>query len=346
MHKKRVLIVGLGKFGSIKADVYNRLGCQVDAIDTSKQINKNLEGIISNIFNTEDEIRLSYDIYDICVPTPFHSAYIQKLTINDPNVTIVCEKPLCSNFHDLAAALEMRGRNYGTNYVYSENYVASNLTKKAIDLIKEHNLKPARAVIEFSKDRRADIAAGRFVDPDLEGFGIEVPHMLTTLEMLGIGFDQITSALTDDLFCNDTTYLRQGNIKIRGTSQKGVRLEMYQSLDGFCNFHHERFAYDPSYQKPYRVLYMEFENDYEMFVHYEPIYNRDRFVGKVELFHKKNTVYSEYIPDMPLNQIIEMIVKNTYKSNKFAKYLTFTHGAEIAGTLIGLQKHSIMKYDQ
>jgi hypothetical protein len=343
MQRKHVLVVGLGKFGTVKAEIYSRLGCVVDALDTNPQNNKKLEGVVSSFYNTKDEIRLSYDIYEICVPTSFHSEYIKKLTINDPNVTIVCEKPLCSNFRDLATALEIQGRNNGTNYVYSENYAASHLTIKAIDLIKEFKLIPTHAVIEFSKDRRDDISVGRFVDPDLEGFGIEVPHMLTTLEMIGIGFDQITTAETDDLFCNDSTYLRQGNIKVKGTSQNGTVLEMYQSLDGFCNFHHEKFSFDPSYKSPYRILYIEFENNYKMFIQYEPIYHRERFVGKVELIHEGNTIFSEDIPDMPVNQLIEMIVKNTYENNKYAKYLSFTHGAEIAGTLIGLQKHSIMK---
>lgn len=340
MISKKVLIIGLGKFGTIKADVYTRLGCYVDALDI-KGISSSSS--VHNCYNSPDQIRLGYDVYEICVPTQRHVEYLSLLTINNPDVTVVCEKPLCSNYRDLAAGIATAGRNFNTNYVYSENYVASNAIKPILALIKEHSLVATKVVMEFSKDRRPDIEGGRFVDTDLEGFGIEIPHMLTFLEILGFQYSKITSTVTEDLVTENKTYLRQGNIKIRGFSEEGVSVEIYQSLDGQTNFKHSSLLVDPENKKPYRILYMEFEEGYEIFVQFEPVYTLERYIARIEL-HKDGTVIkSSQLKDAPLNQLAYLIASGQYKRYEYRQYLTFQHGAEIAGTLIGLQKHSLMQ---
>lgn len=341
MQPKKVLIIGLGKFGSIKADVYSKMGCIVDALDP---YNDDTKCLTRHCYKDVSDIRLGYDIYEICVPTQRHCEYITRLAINDPNVTIVCEKPLASNFRDLALTISTAGRNFNTNYVYSENYAASSLVHKAKSLIEKYKLVPLKAIIEFSKDRRDDIAKGRFVDTDLEGFGIELPHMLTALQILGLGFDTIVSALTTDLVCEDKTYLRQGNISVKGYSQNRVSLEMYQSLDGKINFFHPRFAFDTSYISPYRILYLQCTNGYELFAQFEPVFGQGRrYVGKLELVKGAEIVVSQPINDMPLNHLIQIIVDGSFSRKWYHEFLTFQHGAEVTGTLVGLQKHSLME---
>lgn len=340
MISKKVLIIGLGKFGTIKAEVYSRLGCYVDALDIKGISPSNS---VHNCYNSPDQIRLGYDVYEICVPTQKHVEYISLLSINNPDVTVVCEKPLCSNYRDLAAGIAAAGRNFNTNYVYSENYVASNAIKPILALIKEHSLVATKIVMEFSKDRRPDIEGGRFVDTDLEGFGIEIPHMLTFLEILGFQYNKITSTVTEDLVTENKTYLRQGNIKIRGFSEEGVSVEIYQSLDGQTNFKHHSLLVDPENKKPYRILYMEFEEGYELFVQFEPVFTLERYIARIELHKDGVVIKSNQLKDAPLNQLAYLIASGQYKKYEYRQYLTFQHGAEIAGTLIGLQKHSLMQ---
>lgn len=340
MINKKVLVIGLGKFGTIKADVYTRLGCYVDALDVNEVTTS---GSVHNLYSSPDQIRLGYDVYEICVPTQRHVEYLSHLSINNAAVTVVCEKPLCSNYRDLAAGIATAGRNFNTNYVYSENYVASNAIKPILALIREHSLVATKIVMEFSKDRRPDIEGGRFVDTDLEGFGIEIPHMLTFLEILGFQYNKITCTVTEDLVTENKTYLRQGNIKIRGFSETGVPVEIYQSLDGQTNFKHPSLIVDPENKKPYRILYMQFENGYEIFVQFEPVFTLERYIARIEFHKDGNVIKSSQIKDAPLNQLAYLIASEQYKKYEYRQYLTFQHGAEVAGTLIGLQKHSLMQ---
>ena len=52
--------------------------------------------------------------------------------------------------------------------------------------------------IEFSKNRLEDNAKGRFLDEEILGFGIELPHILAILRYLGIPLDEFANGIFEN----------------------------------------------------------------------------------------------------------------------------------------------------
>lgn len=102
MRRARVLLIGAGTMGGVHAESYTRMP-DVDLIgivDTDLERGQRLaqQYQVTNFVSFIDVPTDSFDLVDVCVPTPFHKEYAlaaAKLTKH-----VICEKPIARTIED------------------------------------------------------------------------------------------------------------------------------------------------------------------------------------------------------------------------------------------------------
>lgn len=341
MQVKKVLIIGLGKIGQLKAKIYKELGYFVIGLDKDTNINKltNMDEIVHSLSMLDLN---SINHIDICVPTKYHIILLQDLLSLKNTARIIVEKPLCSNHADLEVFQKLGTIYPNAEIIYSENYLFSSTLDKLEELIKQYSLTVQLIIAEFSKDRKSDILAGRFVDGELEGFGIEIPHILAILEYLGFGISQVNSLETDDLIVGRELLPRQGNIKITAETIKNQTIEIFQSLDGRIN-HVSEFYKIPhigsTINRTYRILELLCKEGFVIAVQFEPIEDLQRFISRVTLYKDKQLIVSFDYADNTLRTLITNIEDQNDKRFRILSQSSFP--VKITKLLLNLQKISL-----
>ena len=185
--QERVLVVGFGKIGRLKAQKWRKLKCDVYVWDTSTQALETAQEIGYKISNN---LSMEVEYVDICVPTSFHIMYMTDLRFNVIKKMLV-EKPVVSNMRDWKKL-----NNFLDNYpdraekiFVSEQYYYSNALREIKKVIDGHKI--LSIDIRMNKNRTIDNSMGRFVDYDLRSYGIELPHMIAILDFFNSNWDQI-----------------------------------------------------------------------------------------------------------------------------------------------------------
>ncbi|WP_275460841.1 ABC transporter ATP-binding protein [Streptomyces noursei] len=122
------------------------------------------------------------DVWSVCTPTAGHVQAVAAVLARDPEARILLEKPACRSWEgpELTALLGAydRARLVVMNQ-YAHAKAPAMLEAVRAEFAPRHPVAAIR--IAFCKDRREDIAAGRFVDLDYGVFGYEWLHMLAVL---------------------------------------------------------------------------------------------------------------------------------------------------------------------
>ncbi|GDY49824.1 hypothetical protein SVIO_004470 [Streptomyces violaceusniger] len=122
------------------------------------------------------------DVWSVCSPTATHVDTVAAVLEADPAARLLVEKPLCRPW-EIPRLTALRAAHPGARLVVMDQYGHATSTVLLRSLLRElapgHPLLAVR--VGFGKDRRADIAAGRFVDRDYGVFGYEWLHMLALL---------------------------------------------------------------------------------------------------------------------------------------------------------------------
>jgi len=179
-----VLIIGYGKIGQIKAQIWKDFGARIFVSDTSsKRINK----AIDDGFCDNNKFRNKYDYIDICTPTNSHIETLLSVISKQHDFKfITVEKPLFNNQTDRDRLVELLNDapSLSNRIVVNEQYYRSKALMKLRNILS--NKKIDRVEIEMSKNRIPDISEGRFIDDKIGVYGIELPHILALLSSLGI----------------------------------------------------------------------------------------------------------------------------------------------------------------
>lgn len=200
-----VLIIGYGKIGQIKARLWKSLDATVYIYDSKASAIKKALGIGYQPYNnclTVDEL-----IIDISSPSEQHyKSLVWAINKFQKSIKLILiEKPLTSSKNELEYFLSL-DESIKSKIVLNESYFSSTGLLK---LIKTISGAPAYVEIELSKNRLFDIAQGRFFDKNLGSIGIETPHMLAILQMLGIQVNNIEITYAN-------LYIKLGQIENQG----------------------------------------------------------------------------------------------------------------------------------
>ncbi|QWI72982.1 Gfo/Idh/MocA family oxidoreductase (plasmid) [Bacillus mycoides] len=178
-----VLIIGYGKIGKIKAEIWKQCGANVFVSDITK---KRIESVRMDGFSVDEALfHKAYNFVDICTPSSTHIEVLRRIIVNNVRFDrVVIEKPLFNNIQEKRTLYELLDNDASLRekIIVNEQYYRS----KVIKLLQEKLLKDKvkHIKITMSKNRKRDNQNGRFVDNDIGAYGIELPHILAILEML------------------------------------------------------------------------------------------------------------------------------------------------------------------
>jgi len=290
---KNILIIGYGKIGSLKSDIYNSLGFNVQVFDPYKR-ECSYNAFID--FPRED---ISDDyLFDICTPTGRHIIDLQKILELKPDAKVLIEKPLCNSPKHYEKYKYLLSKYPECEVHISENYLYSDTILKVKEYLINNNLDIKSIKIEFSKDRRQDILKGRFVDKKLGSIGIEVPHMLSILYSLGLYDIKIDKVKMTDK--NESSFQEEFCLF---ANSGNAEIFLYQSLTGEYKLRDEHFLIPGNDDiQCYRVIVIETDNGEEIFVQLDPFPKDQRYFSKIS-FLKENLELRVY--DNSLRNIIE-----------------------------------------
>ncbi|MFD7028558.1 Gfo/Idh/MocA family oxidoreductase [Streptomyces sp. NPDC059917] len=172
----RVCVVGYGAAGRLHQRLLGEIGFDVSVVDPAPGAVPPAVPVFDSV---ESAARRTVDVWSVCSPTATHVATVAQVLAVDPAARLLVEKPLCRAW-EIPELTSLLDAHPDARLVVMDQYRHS----RAMSLLRSmrQELTPGhapRAVrVGFGKDRRADIAAGRFVDHDYGVFGYEWLHML------------------------------------------------------------------------------------------------------------------------------------------------------------------------
>ncbi len=223
----KVLILGCGTIGQIKAGLWLSLGADVYLHDTSSsQVNRLLK--TDKRLQRFGQQQLDNLTVDISTPSDQHAASISWIyqNIKSPR-TILVEKPICTNADDRAVINRLLNKYKSVPVYVNESYFWSSALDMISDRLHTNDEKIISIKINLSKNRLADTRAGRFFDRELESYGIEIPHAIAILQKLGIDIDEL-SVSTNIMYRGGDVSFNQGvHLILSDTSDSIVKIDSF-----------------------------------------------------------------------------------------------------------------------
>ncbi len=196
IESNNILIVGFGKIGKIKANKWLDRGYSVYV----KDVNFCNLMLLNKGINVADDISRKYFTIEICTPTKQHAIVFKNIIKKYVFSYIIIEKPLCNTLEELEVFTSIiKKQPYLEEKIFvSEQYFYSTI----LDVFVKNRCFSLNGIdkiyIEFPKNRLEDNAKGRFLDEEILGFGIELPHILAILRYLGIPLDEFANGIFEN----------------------------------------------------------------------------------------------------------------------------------------------------
>ncbi|PEZ30943.1 hypothetical protein CN345_17625 [Bacillus thuringiensis] len=225
-----VLIIGYGKIGKIKAQIWRQCGTNVSISDiTKKQIeNATMDGFSIDV----PSFHTTYNFVDICTPSGTHIDVLRHLILVGCKFDyVVIEKPLYSNIQEKNNLYQLLDNDTSLHekIIVNEQYYKSKMIKFLREKIKNDSI--TYIEITMSKNRTTDNEHGRFFDYDIGSYGIEVPHILAILEMLNQSIDGM-KLIENVLYVGSNNKSNQG-VHIVYVSNSGTTVVINSFLGDF-----------------------------------------------------------------------------------------------------------------
>ncbi|MEW2529041.1 Gfo/Idh/MocA family oxidoreductase [Streptomyces sp. NPDC047071] len=233
--RTHVCVVGYGVAGQLHHRLLGGLGVRVSVVDPAAH---RLSPSLPAYTRIEDVPRRTpVDVWSVCTPTAAHVETVAAVLDRDPRARLLVEKPVCRSWEttDLAALLAKYDESRLVVMNQYAHAAAPGILKAARkEWAPGHPIDAVR--IAFGKDRRADIASGRFVDRDYGVFGYEWLHMLALLgTVLPPGVHDrylATDPGTHDLGVAHDPELTSVAAHDRTRPQDGPTVELYSTIVG------------------------------------------------------------------------------------------------------------------
>jgi DNA-binding CsgD family transcriptional regulator len=178
-----VAIVGFGSIGRMHARILHSLSVRISIVDPQPVDVPDVD-VWSTIDEIPDRIKDTIDVWLISNPTVHHLATLRTVLASRQAARVLLEKPACTSYEidELQTLLNLHSQaRIAINHQYRYSQVVSLMRTEMAQI---GGGLPDSIDIAFTKDRRTDMAAGRFIDTDYEVLGYEWRHMLSVLEAL------------------------------------------------------------------------------------------------------------------------------------------------------------------
>jgi predicted dehydrogenase len=179
-----VTIVGYGTIGRMHARLLRGFGARIGIVDprpVDYPVGADVWGAIDEI---PERTRDAIDVWVISNPTVHHLPTLRNILACQSAARVFMEKPACAS-HEIDGLRMLLSEHPRARLVVNQQYRHSRLVSLLrAEMARVSDRLPDSIEISFTKDRRADIAAGRFIDTDYEILGYEWTHMISVLEGL------------------------------------------------------------------------------------------------------------------------------------------------------------------
>ncbi|MYD30330.1 MAG: hypothetical protein F4X01_01780 [Nitrospira sp. SB0661_bin_20] len=176
-------IVGCGKMGRIYRKVFYPLSDHFVIVDPRGADAPDLRSYAA-LSDVPGDLFHRVQVWCICTPTEKHFESLETILSRNPRARVIVEKPACLSFEvDLFRTLLKKHRE--ARVLINRQYADSHAVRELVHALKRYDVAHIDLIrIEFSKDRRPDIDAGRFVDSHFGVLGYEWSHILTIIQQL------------------------------------------------------------------------------------------------------------------------------------------------------------------
>lgn len=251
--------------------------------------------------NLTDAASLRPTFWLIRSPNDTHFEYLRAIGNLDSRAKILLEKPACLA-EEVADCRNWSANHQGRVYV-NENYRCSRAVNELNKIMDQRGFQPVRAYIEMSKDRRADVAAGRHLARNLLLY--EGTHQLAILDALGMPMNGggIVNARFTPMELPGRTLPKQGGFAATYTTPSGVEVHFLTSMDGkmMHEINLEGFRDETDVEgrisTRYRVIDMRDAEGNRLLARWEPIPKRNRSISVVELHPSDGGLIREVLSD-------------------------------------------------
>ncbi|MCX2968215.1 MULTISPECIES: hypothetical protein [Streptomyces] len=176
-------VVGYGVAGRLHTTILEDLGADLTIIDPKHQdLPPAHRTFTSQVSELPRDVADKIGLWSVCTPTADHLPVLRAILTHQPAARILLEKPACRG-HEIDAFTDLLARHPQARIVVNDQYRHSRALPALTDLIRrtEPDAPINQITITFTKDRRADIDTGRFIDRDYGVLGYEWLHMLAVL---------------------------------------------------------------------------------------------------------------------------------------------------------------------
>ena len=321
----RVLIIGYGKIGRIKAPMWSEMGATVYVYEQNDMLHSKILEDGYSLFAIKDHV---FDIVDISTPAGMHYRALAWAadTVSEPAIYLI-EKPLASTQEELQAFKTFLSENptLSRKIVINESYYNSTLLDEVAKDIASRNANIRSIHVELSKNRLEDLEAGRFFDNDLEAIGIEVPHMLAILDRFGVSLPEgcRPSLIVDTLKRANQAFILKTN-----EGDPEIVLESYLG-----NFRYEGTNVTRNTTITRKAKITTDILDYQ--IEFDPLIDYKRFHGKLTILEKGIVVSKRTVLDNHLDAQLRLILNGT---PLYDTSIGITKALEFTETLLRLRE--------
>ncbi|MBS2547748.1 Gfo/Idh/MocA family oxidoreductase [Catenulispora sp. NL8] len=174
-------ILGYGVAGQLHAQMLTESGMALDLVDPKHSARSAVGLAVHASLDTLSPSK-QVDLWSVCTPTGEHLPILRAILARDPNARILLEKPACHG-HEIPELEHLLDTNPHARVVVNDQYIHSEALGRLGVLIRE--LEPDQPIehvsVIFTKDRRADVETGRFIDRAYGVLGYEWLHMLAVV---------------------------------------------------------------------------------------------------------------------------------------------------------------------
>ncbi|MFD5246541.1 hypothetical protein ACFWIW_18470 [Amycolatopsis sp. NPDC058340] len=175
--EQTIVIVGLGKIGSLYAACYGQAGHRIRTVDIGEGADW------ERVAQVPDPA--SVDTWVVATPTATHLAVVDEILRRRPDASVLLEKPACYP-EDIAGLSRTVRRHPRARIIVNDVYWHSEAVQRFAASVRELGESDPieKITIEFTKNRELDVANGRFVDTQYGEAGYEGFHMLSILRSI------------------------------------------------------------------------------------------------------------------------------------------------------------------
>ena len=229
-------IVGCGKMGRIYRKVFDPL-CDRFLIVDPRATDDREPRPYATLGDVPEELFRHVQVWCICTPTDNHFESLATVLSRNPCARVIVEKPACLSF-EVTAFQALLKKHRKARVLINRQYAESRAVREMGKALKRYDVEHVDLIrIEFSKDRRPDIEAGRFVDSHFGVLGYEWSHVLTIIQQL-LGKDEWTTFRNtpSDLQATFDPVQFVSELEERTVLPSGTKLVLRSSMLGHYEF--------------------------------------------------------------------------------------------------------------